>query len=99
MKAFFEAIVQAECALSVSEFSVVSNVLQSTTDRIVHVLEAENLLAREPDKRSYGLGIALRGLLSASIRWTPPSHIGTAFKSSRRDLQLRRPRRQSSDVP
>jgi DNA-binding IclR family transcriptional regulator len=73
--AFLEAIAQAQRPLSVSEFSALLNVPQPTAHRIVHMLEVENLLAREPDSRRYGPGDRLAGLslglLSVSVRLAP----------------------------
>src|SRR5258706_10280550 len=73
--AFLEAIAQAQRPLSVSEFSALLNVPQPTAHRIVHMLEVENLLAREPDSRRYGPGDRLArlslGLVSASVRLAP----------------------------
>jgi IclR family transcriptional regulator, acetate operon repressor len=60
--AFLEAIAQARRPLSVSEFSALLNVPQPSAHRIVHMLEVENLLAREPDSRRYGPGDRLAGL-------------------------------------
>jgi DNA-binding IclR family transcriptional regulator len=73
--AFLEAVAQAQRPLSVSEFSALLNVPQPTAHRIVHMLEVENLLAREPDSRRYGPGDRLAslslGLLSVSVRLAP----------------------------
>jgi DNA-binding IclR family transcriptional regulator len=73
--AFLEAIAHAQRPLSVSEFSALLNVPQPTAHRIVHMLEMENLLAREPDSRRYGPGDRLArlslNLLSASVRLAP----------------------------
>lgn len=73
--AFLEAIAQAQRPLSVSEFSALLNVPQPTAHRIVHMLEVENLLARDPDSRRYGPGDRLArlslGLISASVRLAP----------------------------
>ena len=73
--AFLEAVAHAQRPLSVSEFSALLNVPQPTAHRIVHMLEAENLLAREPDSRRYGPGDRLArlslGLVSASVRLAP----------------------------
>jgi IclR family acetate operon transcriptional repressor len=73
--AFLEALAHAQRPLSVSEFSALLNVPQPTAHRIVHMLEAENLLAREPDSRRYGPGDRLArlslGLVSASVRSAP----------------------------
>jgi DNA-binding IclR family transcriptional regulator len=73
--AFLEAIARAQRPLSVSEFSALLNVPQPTAHRIVHALEVENLLAREPGTRRYGPGDRLTrlslGLLSASVRLAP----------------------------
>src|ERR1700754_1131006 len=60
--AFLEAIAQAQRPLSVTEFSALLNVPQPTAHRIVHMLEVENLLAREPDSRRYGPGDRLAAL-------------------------------------
>jgi DNA-binding IclR family transcriptional regulator len=73
--AFLEAIAQAQRPLSVTEFSALLNVPQPTAHRIVHMLEVENLLSREPDSRRYGPGDRLAalslGLLSVSVRLAP----------------------------
>lgn len=73
--AFLEAIVQAQHPLSVSEFSALLNIPQPTAHRIVHLLELENLLARDPDSRRFGPGDRLArlslGLLSVSVRLAP----------------------------
>lgn len=72
---FLEAIAESRRPLSVSELSVVLNVPQPTAHRIVHMLEAENFLVREPGTRRYSPGDRLArlsfGLVSVSIRATP----------------------------
>ena len=72
---FLEAIADSRRPLSVSELSVVLNVPQPTAHRIVHMLEAENFLVREPGTRRYSPGDRLArlsfGLVSVSIRAVP----------------------------
>src|ERR1700743_2647609 len=73
--AFLEANAESRRALSVSELSAALNVPQPTAHRIVHMLETENFLVREPGSRSYSPGDRLArlclGLVSASIRAVP----------------------------
>ena len=72
---FLEAIAESRRSLSVSELSVALNVPQPTAHRIVHMLETENFLVREPGTRRYSPGDRLArlslGLVSASIRSVP----------------------------
>lgn len=72
---FLEAIAESRRSLSVSELSVALNVPQPTAHRIVHMLETENFLVREPGTRRYSPGDRLArlslGLVSASIRAVP----------------------------
>lgn len=73
--AFLEAITQAERPLSVSELSALLDVPQPTAHRIVHMLEAEGLLEREPGTRRYGPGVRLArlglGIVTAAVRGAP----------------------------
>lgn len=73
--AFLEAITQAERPLSVSELSALLDVPQPTAHRIVHMLEAEGLLEREPGTRRYGPGVRLArlglGIVTAALRGAP----------------------------
>jgi len=73
--AFLEAIAQAERPLSVSELSALLNVPQPTAHRIVHMLESEGFLEREPGSRRYGPGTRLVrlgfGVVSVSARTAP----------------------------
>jgi IclR family transcriptional regulator, acetate operon repressor len=73
--AFIEAIVQSQRPLSVSEMTALLNVPQPTAHRIVHMLEVEGLLAREPGTRKYGPGARLDrlgfGVISLSARAAP----------------------------
>lgn len=83
--AFLEAITQAERALSVSELSALLDVPQPTAHRIVHALEAEGLLEREPGTRRYGpaprlvkLGL---GVVTTAVRAAPRRAILEALSS------------------
>jgi DNA-binding IclR family transcriptional regulator len=73
--AFLEALTQAERPLSVSELSALLDVPQPTAHRIVHMLEAEGLLEREPGSRRYGPGGRLLriglGIVTTSVRAAP----------------------------
>lgn len=73
--AFLEAIAQAERPLSVSELSALLNVPQPTAHRIVHMLESDGFLEREPGSRRYGPGARLVRLgfsvVSISARTAP----------------------------
>ncbi|WP_210165379.1 IclR family transcriptional regulator [Bradyrhizobium sp. URHD0069] len=73
--AFLEAIAQAERALSVSELSGLLNVPQPTAHRIVHMLESDGFLEREPGSRRYVPGARLVrlgfGVVSVSARTAP----------------------------
>lgn len=73
--AFLEAITQAQRPLSVSELSALLNVPQPTTHRIVHALESEGLLEREPGSRRYAPGARLLrlglGIVATSVRAAP----------------------------
>jgi IclR family transcriptional regulator, acetate operon repressor len=73
--AFIEAIAESQRPLSVSEMSALLNVPQPTAHRIVHMLELEGLLAREPGTRKYGPGARLNrlgfGVISLSARAAP----------------------------
>src|SRR3954454_6297396 len=73
--AFIEAIAESQRPLTVSEMSALLNVPQPTAHRIVHMLELEGLLAREPGTRKYGPGARLNrlgfGVISLSARAAP----------------------------
>lgn len=73
--AFIEAITRAERPLSVSELSALLDVPQPTAHRIVHLLESDGLLEREPGSRRYGPGERLirmgLGILTTSVRASP----------------------------
>lgn len=73
--AFIEAIAQAQRPLSVSEMSALLNVPQPTAHRIVHMLEHEGFLERDPASRKYAPGTRLVRLgfevVSISARFAP----------------------------
>jgi IclR family acetate operon transcriptional repressor len=73
--AFLEAIAQAQRALSVSELATLLNIPQPTAHRIVHMLESEGFLEREPGSRRYAPGARLIrlgfGVVAASARAAP----------------------------
>lgn len=73
--AFLEAITQTERALSVSELSALLDVPQPTAHRIVHMLEADGLLEREPGTRRYGPAARLvrlgLGIVTTAVRGAP----------------------------
>lgn len=73
--AFLEAIAQTQRALSVSELGTLLNVPQPTAHRIVHMLESEGFLEREPGSRRYAPGARLVrlgfGVVAASARAAP----------------------------
>lgn len=73
--AFLECIAQMERPLSVSELSALLNVPQPTAHRIVHVLESEGFLQREPGLRKYAPGERLVrlgfGVVAISARTAP----------------------------
>ena len=72
---FLEAIAQAGRPLSVSELSALLNVPQPTAHRIVHGLESEGFLEREPESRRYTPGARLVrlgfGVVATSARAAP----------------------------
>ena len=72
---FLEAIAQAQRPLSVSELSALLNVPQPTAHRIVHMLEGEGFLEREPGSRRYAPGSRLVrlgfGVVATSARAAP----------------------------
>lgn len=73
--AFLETIAQMRRPLSVSELSALLNVPQPTAHRIVHMLENEGFLEREPGMRKYAPGERLIRLgfevVSISARAAP----------------------------
>ncbi len=73
--AFLESIAQAQRPLSVSEMSALLNVPQPTAHRIVHMLEGEGFLEREPGTRRYAPGARLVrlgfGVVAISARTAP----------------------------
>ncbi len=73
--AFLEAIAHTQRALSVSELATQLNVPQPTAHRIVHMLESEGFLEREPGSRRYVPGSRLVrlgfGVVAASARSAP----------------------------
>ncbi|RXF72787.1 IclR family transcriptional regulator [Hansschlegelia zhihuaiae] len=73
--AFLECIAQVERPLSVSELSALLNVPQPTAHRIVHMLESEGFLQREPGVRKYAPGERLVrlgfGVVAISARTAP----------------------------
>lgn len=73
--AFLECIAQMERPLSVSEMSALLNVPQPTAHRIVHLLESEGFLQREPGMRKYAPGERLVrlgfGVVAISARTAP----------------------------
>jgi len=83
--AFLEAIAQAQRALSVSELATLLNVPQPTAHRIVHMLESEGFLEREPGSRRYAPGGRLVrlgfGVAAASARAAPRHAILEALSS------------------
>lgn len=72
---FLEAVAEARRPLSVSEMSALLNVPQPTAHRIVHALEAEGFLEREPGSRRYAPGGRLIqlsfGVVATSARAAP----------------------------
>jgi IclR family acetate operon transcriptional repressor len=73
--AFLEAIAEVQRPLSVSELSALLNVPQPTAHRIVHMLESEGFLEREPGTRRYTPGARLIslgfGVVAVSARAAP----------------------------
>lgn len=73
--AFIEAIAESQRPLTVSEMSALLNVPQPTAHRIVHMLELQGFLAREPGTRKYSPGARLNRLgfavISLSARAAP----------------------------
>jgi IclR family acetate operon transcriptional repressor len=73
--AFLEAVAQSQRALGVSELATLLNVPQPTAHRIVHMLESEGFLEREPGSRRYAPGARLVrlgfGVAAASARSAP----------------------------
>lgn len=72
---FLEAIAQAGRPLSASELSALLNVPQPTVHRIVHMLESDGFLEREPGSRRYLPGARLArlgfGMVSIAARSAP----------------------------
>lgn len=72
---FLEAVAEARRPLSVSEMSALLGVPQPTAHRIVHMLEAEGFLEREPGSRRYAPGARLIqlsfGVVATSARAAP----------------------------
>ena len=72
---FLEAIAQAQRSLSVSELSALLNVPQPTAHRIVHMLESDGYLEREPGSRRYAPGTRLvrlgLGVVATAVRAAP----------------------------
>ncbi len=72
---FVEAIAKAQRPLSVSEISALLNVPQPTAHRIMHMLESEGFLEREPGSRRYTPGARLVrlgfGVVATSVRAAP----------------------------
>ena len=72
---FLETIAEAQRPLSVSELSALLNVPQPTAHRIVHMLESEGFVEREPGSRRYAPGARLIklgfGVVATSARAAP----------------------------
>ena len=72
---FLEAITSATRPLGTSELSVLLNVPQPTSHRIMHMLESEGFVEREPGSRRFAPGTRLIklgiGTMAASARIAP----------------------------
>lgn len=83
---FLEAIAGAGRPLSVSELSALLGVPQPTAHRIVHVLEIEGFLEREPASRRYAPGARLVrlsfGVVATSARAAPRRAILEALSNT-----------------
>src|ERR1700720_873400 len=96
--AILEAIATARRPLAISEFGVLLGIPKPTAHRIVHMLENEGLLQREPGSNRYVPGARLERLgldiVAAPVARAAPCDPAIAFSTNRRDLQLRRDGRQ-----